>query len=104
MLRLAVFLLLTEDRHRYPKMSDNSKSTPLFANSCREVLSRLEGDASEQARAYATRARELLAILDDWKEEAPTREDRVTVISRVLDLHRAVMEHVTSSREEPRPA
>ncbi len=84
--------------HRPPS---TSQSLPLFEKSCEEVLSRLHGDTSERALALANEAHELLAILDRWKQDVPTAEDRAAVISRVLDLNRAVLQHVTTTKTNP---
>jgi len=84
-------------------MSNISQSTPLFERSCNDVLSRLEGDLSEKARVFVAEAHDLLAILDGWRREVPTNYDRAEVISRVLDLHRAVMEHVTTASTQSPP-
>jgi len=80
-----------------------SQSLPLFANICQEALSRLgcEGrQSSARAVALTAEARELLVVMEKWSHDVPTQEDRSAVISRVLDLNRAVLEHVTAARSK----
>jgi hypothetical protein len=84
-------------------VGNSSQSLPLFEKSCKEALSLLSGDTSDRALAFSAEAHDLLATLDRWKQDLPTSENRAAVISRVLDLNRAVMEHRTTTRTAPPP-
>jgi hypothetical protein len=81
-------------------MGTSSQSLPLFERSCQEALSLLSRDTSDKALALVAEARDLLTALDRWKDALPTTEDRAAVLSRVLDLNRAVMEHLTRTRRQ----
>ena len=83
-------------------MGTNSQSLPLFEKTCQEALTLLSGDTRDAALAFTAEAHDLLLALDRWKQEQPTPADRAHILSRLLDLHRAVMDHV--SRREHSPA
>jgi hypothetical protein len=76
-------------------MYTSSRSFRVFESICQELLTRLSGETSAEARAFVNEAHKLLDTLDRWRHDLPTQEQRAVVISRVLDLHRAVMDHLT---------
>jgi hypothetical protein len=80
----------------------SSASLPLFEKSCAEVLSRLQGDPSPQASAFAIEAQELLNILQTWKKNVPAAADRAETVTKVMELYRRAMDYVTT--KEPPPA
>jgi hypothetical protein len=78
-----------------------SRSVRVFETICQEMLTRLSTDTSEPAKALIAQAHELLGVLGAWQEYPPTPEARAAVISRVLDLHRTVMDHATGGHAKP---
>ena len=78
-------------------MNTGSRSFVVFESICEELLGRLNGDGSERGRGFIYEAHELLGILGRWREEPPTQDQRTAAITRVLDLHRRAMEHLTLS-------
>jgi hypothetical protein len=79
-----------------PMMNTGSGSFRLFETICEELLSRLSHEASEQGSVFAAEARELMTTLERWRSELPSQAQRAAVISRVLDLHRTAMDHLTT--------
>jgi hypothetical protein len=77
-------------------MSDSTQTLPLFEKICQEILARLGGDTSNRAVALAAEAHDLLATLDRWNQDVPTPAERAALISRVLDLNRAVLEYLAT--------
>jgi hypothetical protein len=82
-------------------MYTSSRSFRVFESICQELLTRLSGETSAEAKAFTSEAHELVDTLDRWRLEVPTQEQRTAVISRVLDLHRAVMDHLTVGGAKP---
>jgi hypothetical protein len=78
-----------------------SRSVRVFESICNEMLARLSTDTSEPARLLTAQVHELLVVLGAWQEFPPSPEVRAAVISRVLDLHRTVMDHATSGHSKP---
>jgi len=68
-----------------------------FEETCQEVLKRLERDPSPEATALRTEAHTLLTTVKSWTIEARTSDERADTVSKVLDLHRRTMEHVTAT-------
>jgi hypothetical protein len=82
-------------------MVGSSASLPLFEKSCSEVLSRLQGDSSPQADAFAIEAQELLNVLQGWKKNVPPPADRAETVAKVMNLYRRVMDYVTTKGPPP---
>jgi hypothetical protein len=82
-------------------LTSSQQSLRVFDTICRELLMRLSGDTSERAASFVTEAHQLLATLDSWAHDVPTKDDRAAVISRVLDLHRTAMEYITIVHGKP---
>jgi hypothetical protein len=81
--------------------STSSQSLKVFERICQELLTRLETDRSEAGRAFVAQAQDLARTLARWPTEPPSPEVRAAVISRVLDLHRTVMDHSTGGPSHP---
>jgi hypothetical protein len=82
-------------------MNTLSSQFPLFETICHDLLARLRDEASEQGKAFAAEARTLAATLESWKSESPPQDQRAAVLSRVLDLHRTAMDHLTLVDPKP---
>jgi hypothetical protein len=82
----------------------SSESLPLFEKTCGEVLSRLQGDASPQADAFAMEAQQLLNTLQLWKKDVPPPTERSETITKVMDLYRRAMEYLVTAKTDPPPA
>ena len=82
-------------------MSDDtprqSGSLAVFETTCEEAISRLSGRDSIEADELRHEARELISTLRSWKIIPPSTDDRSLVAARVLALHRASLELVSSS-------
>jgi len=70
-----------------------SGSLAIFEETCNEAIGKLAGDDGEIADALRHEARQLLVELRSWKTAPPDVVARANVISRVMDLHRAVSAH-----------
>ena len=68
-----------------------------FEETCHEVLKRLERDPTPDAAALRAEAHTLLATVKAWTVEARTSDERAETVSKVLDLHRRTMDHVTTN-------
>jgi hypothetical protein len=79
-------------------MADFTETVPLFEKICREILSRLGDDTSDRAVAFTAESRDLLATLDRWQHYVPAQHERAALISRVLDLNRAVLEYLAARK------
>ena len=91
-----------EDTSRQPS-AVKSRSGPfrLFETICRDLLVRLSPEQSERSKAFTIEARELLMALERWEREPPTEDQRAAIISRVMDLHRTAMDHLTVGVTKP---
>ncbi len=71
-----------------------SVTPPLFENSAKEVLTRLEGDSSQEAEDMRVEARELVAIFRKWMVERPADPIKHEVVNRLFSLYRRAMNHL----------
>jgi acyl-CoA reductase-like NAD-dependent aldehyde dehydrogenase len=70
-----------------------SGTLAVFQLTCDEVLGKLaEMPPSEEAIDYKRAAQALAAQFRAWEIRPPEPEERATVVSRLMDLHRAVSE------------
>lgn len=78
----------------------NTRSGPfrLFETICRDLLARLRHEESGRATALAHEVRGLVAVLEKWEREPPDEDERASIMSRVLDLHRTVMDHLVDNK------
>ena len=77
-------------------VTTGSGTLRVFERICEEMLQRLVGDESPQGRELTRGARELHSALLSWPTEPPAPAVRAAVISKVLEMHRSVMEYTTS--------
>jgi hypothetical protein len=74
----------------------STSSLPLFEQSCKEVLARLEGDASYSADGMRIEARDLLAVIESWKTDLPAAEARSATVSKVMDLYSRTLDYLAN--------
>jgi len=71
-----------------------SVTPPLFENSAKEVLKRLEGDSSQEAEDMRVEARELISIFRGWMIDRPADPIKHDVVNRLFSLYRRAMNHL----------
>lgn len=69
-------------------MSNPSQTPPLFANSCQDILKRLEGVEDGEAARMRREAQALLDEFTAWLDEVPSPTARVTAINKLFALYR----------------
>jgi hypothetical protein len=84
-------------------MNKNSGSFRTIETICQELLTRLQGDDSEQAKAYVAQVHALLDHGGRSTVEPPSQEQRSSLITRILDLHRTTMNYVLQRDHKPLP-
>lgn len=75
-----------------------SVTPPLFENSAKEILARLEGDHSEEALAMKGEARDLIVLLRSWMVNRPSDPVRYDIVNRLFSLYRRMLNHLLQRR------
>jgi hypothetical protein len=81
-------------------MSDHKPSVtpPLFENSAKEVLARLDGDDSVEAQEMRKEAQDLIVVFREWMVNRPSDPIRHDTVNRLFALYRRAMNHLLQSR------
>lgn len=66
----------------------------VFRDSARELILRLSSLSHPLAHIMRREAEEILNAFDLWEKYPPLAPERVQTISRLLDLHRRVLEFI----------
>lgn len=77
-------------------MGEHTASSPLFEQSARDLVARLDSDTSELGRAMAREARDLMAMFASWAAQRPEPEARIAAIQRLFALNRRAMDHLAA--------
>jgi hypothetical protein len=77
-------------------LGEHTASSPLFEQSARDIVARLDGDPSEVGRAMAREARELVTTFAGWVNQRPEPEVRISAIQRLFELNRRAMDHLAA--------
>lgn len=75
-----------------------SVTPPLFENSAKELLVRLEGDTSEEAEELRTEARALIVTFREWMVQRPTDPVRTETVTRLFALYRRALNYLLSKQ------
>ncbi len=78
-----------------PPTPKDSGSLAVFESTCDECLGKLGGFDTDRADELRAEARALLLTIRSWTLTPPNGTERAHVVTRVLDLHRAVSEYVS---------
>lgn len=84
-------------------MAEHTASSPLFEQSAAELVQRLDHDSSEVAQRMAREARALEKTFRDWQVTKPSPEARIVSIQQLFDLHRRVMDYVSTRDKTSSP-
>ena len=76
-----------------------SVTPPLFENSAKEVLAKLEGDTSADADEMRAEARELISFFREWMVERPSDPVRHDVVNRLFSLYRRALNHLLQQKQ-----
>jgi hypothetical protein len=69
-------------------------SSGYFTDSVGQLLARLDGDASDDARALVATGRRLMAIFRTWMDERPPDDERVARVRELFEYNRGVLEYL----------
>jgi hypothetical protein len=76
---------------------DLSTSSSLFLDTALDLAHRLDTVGTAGAMAMALEARQLSHIFDRWRTARPATEERTSAITRLMDLTRRSLEHLSTS-------
>ena len=82
---------------------EGTASGLVFSQTVRELLARLEGDASLEAASLVRDLYELRELFDSWRTMRPSDDTRLTLIKKLLFIQRRVMDYVTGSPRRSSP-
>jgi hypothetical protein len=68
--------------------SEGTESAPLFERRALEILQRLHGHDSDEARHLVDELTRLLGTFRGWAAKAPTADERVRAVQRLFLLDR----------------
>lgn len=73
-------------------MTNPSSTPPIFAQSCRDILERLEGRQGDEPRRMRLAAQRLLETFNSWLEEVPSPTVRTAAVNELFALYREVLD------------
>ena len=76
-------------------MAFGTRSGPIFLKNADDLIARLRGDASPIGAALMQEVESLRAAFAKWEHDRPADSSRLELITRLVDLNRRVMDHVT---------
>jgi transposase len=72
-----------------------SRTLEVFEKTCQECLQKLDDLGLDlEGRTLRHEAVELITMLQAWRTIPPSDDDRVTIINRVMKLHRSLCEYL----------
>jgi len=81
-----------------PPTPKDSGSLAIFESTCDECIKRLSGFDTDRADELREEARSLLVEIRSWRGAPPNVTERAHVVTRVMDLYRAVSEYALPLR------
>lgn len=74
-----------------------STSSTLFLDTALDLARRLDAVGTAGAMAMAVEARQLSHIFERWRSVRPASEERTSAITRLMELTRRSLEHLSAT-------